>query len=94
VLRDVKRDERRYPALSSYELTIYYEAEFGSGGTLELWQVTRAMIGDAFGAAQHVSGINSDSSDQDASITANDLELFFASNVTGVPHLVSTCVRL
>jgi hypothetical protein len=39
-------------------------------------------------SAQRVPGVNSGTGDQGLSITGDGLELFFASAVTGVPHLV------
>jgi len=77
-----------YPALSGDQLTLYFEAESGPGGNLELWQAARAAIGDGFGAPQRVPGVNSGAGDQDASITADGTELYFATNRSGNADLV------
>ncbi|HUJ60246.1 MAG TPA: hypothetical protein VLX92_17185 [Kofleriaceae bacterium] len=70
-----------FPALSADQLTIYFESETGPGGTLELWQASRAGLADAFGAPSRIPDIANPSGDNsDVSITADGLALYFASN--------------
>ncbi|HEV7555312.1 MAG TPA: hypothetical protein VGO00_07665 [Kofleriaceae bacterium] len=73
-----------YPALSSDELTIYYEST-GDGTHLQVWQATRASVDAPFGSPQLVPGVDDGdmSNEGDASITADGLELYFASDRTG-----------
>jgi len=73
-----------YPALSSDELTIYYEST-GAGTHLQVWQATRATPDSSFGTPELVPGVDDGdaSNEGDASITADGLELFFASDRTG-----------
>jgi hypothetical protein len=69
-----------YPALSGDALTIYFESETGAGGLTELWQASRATVGDLFGTPTRVPGVGqSGARDSDVSITADGLELYFSS---------------
>jgi len=68
-----------YPALSSDELTIYFEGHGSGGGPTHLWQATRGTSGADFTSAAQITVINSSASEQDISITTDGLELFFAS---------------
>ena len=65
-----------YPALSSNELTIYFE----SGAPTDLWQATRPDRGSSWGAPSEIAGVNTASIEQDVSISPDGTELFFASD--------------
>jgi hypothetical protein len=62
-----------YPALSPDQLSIYFEAS-------DLFEASRPSIGAPFGTPAQIPGINSTSAEQDVSITADGLELYFASS--------------
>ena len=67
------------PALSSDQLTLYYQA----GATrpeLDLFAASRPSIASPFGVANMLSVSTEGSADADPSITADGLELFFASD--------------
>jgi len=65
-----------YPVASSDGLTVYFE----SGSPTDLFEATRPTLGSAFGAATQIQGINTASIEQDVSISADGLELFFGSD--------------
>jgi len=65
-----------YPSLSRDGLTIYYEA---ATPTLDLYSATRASLADPFGSATALPFNQSNQTDQDAGLSADERELFFAS---------------
>ena len=77
-----------YPALSGDQLAIYYEAESGASGLLELWQATRASSSDAFANPERIPGIATGA--EDVSVTADGLELFFATAISNNSDLYVT----
>ena len=77
-----------YPALSIDQDTIYFESETGTGGDLELWQATRGAPDETFGTAVRVPGIATGM--EDVSITADGLELYYATPSPNADLQVST----
>lgn len=71
-----------FAALTDDQLTIYFEEVSGVSG-LRLRQASRATSDAAFGAEEAVPGVALGPQDGDPSITADGLELVFASNATG-----------
>ena len=70
------------PALSADQLSIYYDS--GVNPTRDLSTASRATIADPFAAATQLS-VDTADDEADASITADGLELHFASNRPGGP---------
>ncbi len=70
------------PALSADQLTLYFQSGM-STDELNLYQASRPDVTSPFGAATLVSVSISGSQDADPSITADGLELFFASDRQG-----------
>jgi len=71
------------PWLPLDELTIYFtSSRYGTGIPLgyNIWVATRASRSNAFGAPRLVSELNSASSDEGASLTKDELTVFFASD--------------
>lgn len=74
-----------YPALSRDGLTLYYEGS-GAGIThVQLWQASRPSLAEPFGTPALIPNVDDDdrSNVGDASITADGLELWFASDRGG-----------
>ena len=68
------------PWLSADQLAIYFQSTTGAGGTNELWQAGRQTIADGFGVPSRIPGIGAPGGDDvDSSLTADGLELYFAS---------------
>lgn len=65
-----------YGALSSDLLTLYFE----SSSPLDLYSATRAALGDPWGAAVPLATVNTADREEDVSITADGLELYFDSD--------------
>lgn len=69
-----------FPALSADQLHLYLE----SGAPLDIYEATRTSVTAPFSAATPVPGVNvTTARDEDVSITADGLELYFDSNRAG-----------
>jgi TolB protein len=70
--------------LTSDELELYFSSErAGGAGKRDLWVSRRAQASAAFGAPTPVTALNSADNEQNPSLTADGLLLFFASDRDG-----------
>jgi Tol biopolymer transport system component len=69
------------PWVSPDELTLYFSsARAGGSGGYDLWTATRAARAGAFGSPKRISELDTASSEEGASLTPDELTLFFASD--------------
>lgn len=67
--------DKGYPVLFSDDLTLYFDG----GTTHHLYEAVRPTINDPFGTPRMMTELNSASTDEDVSVTADGLELYFGS---------------
>jgi hypothetical protein len=80
-----------YAALSADQLTIYFESTIA--GTLDIYEATRSSLAEPFSAATPVPMVNTAARDEDVSITADGLELYFDSDRAGQSQDVYVLTR-
>jgi hypothetical protein len=72
------------PWLSPDGLTLVFDSTRSAGfGQANLWMATRSSSSDTFGTPSEVPGVNSDAVDEGATLSADQLEIFFDSNRPG-----------
>ncbi len=72
------------PALSLDELVITFSASRPSSHAgINLWYATRSAIGDTFGTASEIPGVNGDGNDGDGWLSRDFCRMYFASDVGG-----------
>jgi hypothetical protein len=71
-----------YPYVTPDALTVYYEA-LGTGANHHLYVATRVDVDSAFGPAVTIPNVDDNSDNEDVSLTADGLEIFFGSARTG-----------
>ncbi len=74
------------PRLSADELTIYFTTK-SAAGDAELAYATRTSIGAAFGAPVMLTALNSTANDNDPSVSADHLSIWFHSARGGNPDV-------
>ena len=72
------------PWLPADELSLYFASSRpGGAGGYDLWLGTRADRGASFGSLRPLAELDTSSNDQDASLTADELSIFFTSGRPG-----------
>ena len=77
------------PTLTVDELTIVFSGSNIAGGLggHDLWQASRTSLGNPFGSAVNLTGINTTASEYHPSLSSDGLTLYFVSNRNGTTQL-------
>ena len=76
------------PCLSMDGLRLVFGSNrSGAAGQSDLWMATRTTLQGAFSAAFPLSELNTGARDEGASLTADDLQVYFSSDREGSAHL-------
>ncbi len=82
------------PALSLDELVITFSSSrSATHAGVNLWYATRDAIGDAFGTAYEIAGVNGDGNDGDGWLSRDFCRMYFASDVGGSYDLYMATAR-